>query len=176
MSKNESIILVGHGGLPSDCPQDIVAKLKKLEMDRRRRGVPASDEEKELDRKVRSWPRSPESDPYKVGLEKIAGHLADKMPDCEVVAAYNEFCAPSIEEAADNLVESGAKSISLISSMFTPGGSHSDKEIPEEVDELRKKYPEVKFCYAWPFDLNSIAEFMAAHLKDFSKTTSYKNI
>jgi sirohydrochlorin cobaltochelatase len=172
MSNFESVILVGHGGLPADCPQDIISRLKRLEMDRRRRGAPASDEEMELDRKVRDWPRTPESDPYKVGLEKLVSHLASKMPEAKVVAAYNEFCAPSIEEAADNLVASGIKSISLISSMFTPGGSHSDKEIPEEVEELRKKYPDVEFQYAWPFDLNNIAELMAGHLKNFEKSNS----
>ena len=172
MSNIESVVLVGHGGLPSDCPQDVVSRLKRLEMDRRRRGVPASEEENELDRKVRDWPRTPESDPYKVGLEKLATHLADKMPDTKIVAAYNEFCAPSIEDAVDNLVASGVKSISLISSMFTPGGSHSDKEIPEDVAELRKKYPDVNFQYAWPFDLNKIAELMAGHLEDFNNSNS----
>jgi sirohydrochlorin cobaltochelatase len=172
MSNIESVVLVGHGGLPADCPSDVVSRLKRLEMDRRRRGVPASEEENELDRKVRDWPRTPESDPYKVGLEKLAAHLADKMPDTKIVAAYNEFCAPSIEDAVDNLVASGVKSISLISSMFTPGGSHSDKEIPEDVAELRKKYPDVNFQYAWPFDLNNIAELMAGHLEDFNNSNS----
>ena len=109
MSKYESVILVGHGGLPSDCPPDVVSKLKRLEMDRRRRGVPASDEEKELDRKVRDWPRTPESDPYKVGLEKIASRLANKLPNYKIVAAYNEFCAPSIEEAAAGNLSMDAK-------------------------------------------------------------------
>ena len=170
MSNIESVILVGHGGLPEGCPQDIVSKLKRLEMERRRKGVPASEEEKELDRKIRDWPRTPESDPYKVGLEKLAKQLADKMPDTKIVAAYNEFCAPSIEDAVDDLVTSGIKRISLISSMFTPGGSHSDKEIPEDVEELRKKYPDVNFQYAWPFDLSKIAELMVGHLENFNSS------
>jgi sirohydrochlorin cobaltochelatase len=168
MSNIESVILVGHGGLPADCPPDVVSKLKRLEMDRRRRGVPASEEEMVLDRKVRDWPRTPESDPYKVGLEKLANNLANKMPDCKIVAAYNEFCAPSIEDAVDSLAASGVKSIYLVSSMFTPGGSHSEKEIPEDVGVLQKKYPDVNFQYAWPFDLNKIAELMVGHLEDFN--------
>ncbi len=172
MSNFESVILVGHGGLPNDCPQDVVSRLKRLEMERRRRGVSASDEEKELDRKIRNWPRTPESDPYKVGLEKLAQHLAERMPDTKIVAAYNEFCAPSIEDAADNLVKSGVKKIFLISSMFTPGGSHSDKEIPEDVEQLRKKYPNVNFQYAWPFDLSKIAELMVGHLENYNNSNS----
>lgn len=172
MSNIESVILVGHGGLPSDCPSELVSRFKRLEMQRRAKGEPASEEEKELDRKIRDWPRTPESDPYKVGLERLAKHLADKMPDCKIVVSYNEFCAPSIEEAVDDLVVSGIKSISLISSMFTPGGSHSDIEIPEEVEELRSKYPDVKFLYAWPFNLNNIADLMAGHIKGFHESNS----
>ena len=51
--------------------------------------------------------------------------------------------------------------------MFTPGGSHSEYEIPEEMAELRKKHPGVTLTYAWPFDLGKVAEMLAAHIKQF---------
>jgi hypothetical protein len=41
--------------------------------------------------------------------------------------------------------------------MFTPGGSHSEVEIPEILDHLRPEYPEVEPRYAWPFDLKLVA-------------------
>ena len=43
--------------------------------------------------------------------------------------------------------------------MFTPGGIHSEREIPEIVEKLRLKYPQVQIKYPWPFDLNQVADF-----------------
>ena len=48
--------------------------------------------------------------------------------------------------------------------MFTPGGSHSENEIPEEVCELNEMFPDININYAWPFDLEHIAGFLKGHL------------
>jgi sirohydrochlorin cobaltochelatase len=45
------IVLVGHGGIPKDCPQDLVTRLKRLEAQRRAAKQPPSPEELELDQK-----------------------------------------------------------------------------------------------------------------------------
>jgi len=37
-------------------------------------------------------------------------------------------------------VDGGFEDIILTTTMFTPGGSHSDKEIPEEVEKLRQQF------------------------------------
>jgi len=52
--------------------------------------------------------------------------------------------------------------------MFTPGGSHSEVEIPEILDHLRPQYPGVELHYAWPFDLNLVANTLAEQVKRFS--------
>jgi len=57
------VILVGHGGIPKGCPQELVTKLKRLEAQRRAAKMPPSLEEIELDGKIRQWPRTPEADP-----------------------------------------------------------------------------------------------------------------
>ena len=43
------VILVGHGGIPKGCPQELVTKLKRLEAQRRAAKLPPSAEELELD-------------------------------------------------------------------------------------------------------------------------------
>ena len=161
------LILVGHGGLPSDCPQDLVMRLKRLEGQRRAQGKPMGDEEMDLDKTIREWPRTAKTDPYQAGLESLRDHLAGLFEKQPVQIAYNEFCAPTIHQAAQILIEKGINQITLVSTMFTPGGSHSEIEIPEEVDELRKQFSEVEFIYAWPFDLNKVAHLMANHVKNF---------
>ena len=163
----EAIILVGHGGLPSDAPGDLVSELKRLEGMRRARGEPEMGErEAELDEKIRNWPRTDESDPYKIGLESILGELRPKLGGRRVVEAYNEFCAPSVEDAIANLVEEGADHITLVTTMFTRGGSHAEFEIPELVEYSQKKYPQVEFHYVWPFDLSRVADFLASHVPE----------
>jgi sirohydrochlorin cobaltochelatase len=52
--------------------------------------------------------------------------------------------------------------------MLTPGGSHSEVEIPEILDHLRPQYPEVELRYAWPFDLKLVANTLAEQVTRFS--------
>ena len=46
------VILVGHGGIPKDCAQELTTKLKRLEAQRRAAKQPPSAEEIELDTKI----------------------------------------------------------------------------------------------------------------------------
>ncbi len=162
------VILVGHGGIPKGCPQDLVTKLKRLEGQRRAAKQPASPEEMELDTKIRQWPRTPETDPYQSGLEAVAAQLRAKLGDVLFAVAYNEFCAPTLEESVEQLVKQGATHITVTTTMFTPGGSHSEVEIPEILDHLRQQYPGVELSYAWPFDLNLVANTLAEQVRRFS--------
>jgi sirohydrochlorin cobaltochelatase len=114
-----------------------------------------SDEEMELDQKVRSWPRNPATDPYKAGIDAIAERLRARVG--RVVVAFNEFCAPSLEEAVHELVSNGVLQVTVVTTMLTPGGMHSEIEIPESVLALQHAYPEIRIRYAWPFDLDAVA-------------------
>ena len=162
------VILVGHGGIPKGCPQDIVTKLKRLEAQRRAAKQPPSAEEIELDTKIRQWPRTPETDPYQSGLEAVAAPLRANLGDVLFGVAYNEFCAPTLEESVEHLVNKGATHIIVTTTMFTPGGSHSEVEIPEILEHLRPQYPGVELRYAWPFDLNLVANTLAEQVRRFS--------
>ncbi len=162
-----AVVLVGHGGLPKDCPPELVQKFKQLEGRRRVSGQPPSEEELELDRQIREWPRSPESDPYQAGLLALAGRLAPLLNGIRLEVAYNEFCAPDLIRAVEKLIAEGVKEITVVPTMFTPGGSHSEVEIPEILRSLRANHPEVRLRYAWPFDLERLAEMLVTHLRQF---------
>ena len=163
----KGIILVGHGGIPKGYPQDLVTKLKRLEAQRRAAGLPMSEEEHKLDQKIRNWPRTPETDPYQAGLEKLATHLKPLLDGTRFSTAYNEFCTPTLSEAIEKQIAEGVQDITIVSTMFTPGGSHSELEIPEELAELRKNHPGVTLTYAWPYDLGKVSEMLTAHIKKF---------
>jgi len=165
MGNKEAVVLIGHGGTASDTPKAMVGELKRLEGERQaRRETVMSAREAELDKIVREWPRTPATDAYKYGVEEIAVALAPKLGGRKLVAAYNEFCAPSVEDAIDRLVKEGFTRISLISTMFTRGGIHAECEIPGIVIEATKKHPGVVIEYAWPYDSEVIAGFLAAQL------------
>jgi len=169
-----AVVLVGHGGVPKDCPHELVRKLKQLEAQRRAAGKPMSKEERELDQQIRRWPRTPKNDPYKVGLESLADQLRPLLKRDKLAIAYNEFCAPTLEEAVEDLINEGIWDITVISSMFTAGGSHAEIEIPETVHTLRETHPNATIRYAWPFDQKLVATMMATHLKQFTKKNPNK--
>jgi sirohydrochlorin cobaltochelatase len=154
----KGVILVGHGGIPKDCPQELVTRLKRLEAQRRAAKQPPSAEEIELDT----------TDPYQSGLEAVGAVLRPQLNGVLFALAYNEFCAPTLEEAVEDLVHQGATSITVLTTMFTPGGSHSEVEIPEILDHLRPTYPAVDLRYAWPFDLQLIAKTLTDQLRRWS--------
>ncbi len=164
----KGIILVGHGGIPKGYPADQVSKLKRLEAQRRAANQPMSAEELELDTRIRTWPRTPETDPYQAGLEALGTQMKPMVNGALFSLAYNEFCGPTLEQAVEDLIQQGAQSITVVSTMFTPGGSHSEYEIPEELEDLRKKHPEVTLHYAWPFNLSQVSKMLVDHIGKFS--------
>lgn len=163
----KAVILVGHGGLPSNIPSQIVEDFMKIHKPRLRTGTPITTKEKDLESVIRKWERTPATDPYKAGLEKLASHLGPQLDNFILKTAYNEFCYPSIEQATDELVLEGVAKIILVTTMMTPGGSHSEKEIPLEVEALREKYPNIDIQYAWPFDLEILSNAISSHIKTF---------
>jgi sirohydrochlorin cobaltochelatase len=162
------VILVGHGGIPKGCPQELVSKLKRLEAQRRAAKLPPSPEEIELDARIRQWPRTPETDPYQSGLQAVAARLRPQLDGVLFGIAFNEFCAPTLEEAVEDLIVQGATQITVTTTMFTPGGSHSEVEIPEILDHLRSQHPGVELRYAWPFDLQLVANTLLEQVRRFS--------
>lgn len=160
----DAVILVGHGAVPRDCPRDLVTRLKALEGRRRATGESPGEEERQIDARIRAWPRTPATDPYRAGLEALAAALRPRLGRTALAVAYNEFCAPTLEDAAEALIAAGVRRIAVVPSMLTPGGVHSEIEIPEAIAALRARHPAIDVRYAWPFDLDAVAGLLAAQV------------
>ena len=160
----DAVVLVGHGGVPRDFPREELQRLKALEGQRRARGSAPSPEETALERRIRTWPRTPQTDPYRAGLERLAESFRPLVSPATLVLAYNEFCAPALDEAVDALVASGARHLVVVPSMLTPGGVHSEIEIPETIAHLRTRHPAATLRYAWPFDMDAVARLLASQV------------
>ena len=114
--------------------------------------------------RIREWPRTPANDPYQAGVEHLAAALRARLGGARLAIAYNEFCAPSLEEAVDRLVADGVDDVTVVPTMLTPGGSHSEVEIPAALEALRARHPQLTLRYAWPVDVALLADMLAAHL------------
>jgi sirohydrochlorin cobaltochelatase len=58
--------------------------------------------------------------------------------------------------------------ITVTTTMVTPGGSHSEIEIPETLARLRPRHPGIDLRYAWPFDTDLIAETLLEQVRRFA--------
>lgn len=168
---SRAIIVVGHGAPPSDVPRDLVMRLKALEGRRRASGTPMDDEERELDSKLREWPRTAATDPYAAGVENLVEAVRRASPGVRVAVAFNEFCTPSLEQAVQLLYADGVREIDVVPTMFTQGGVHSEIEIPETLEALRREHAELVLHYAWPFDADAIASLLLATIARRAKAS-----
>ncbi|MGC8879503.1 MAG: sirohydrochlorin chelatase [Anaerolineae bacterium] len=163
------IVLAMHGALPNDLPQQVDmlfalrAQLKRARPEERAR---LEEQLRVLDRQVRTWPRTATNDPFYAASRAIADQLSH-LTGREVVLAFNEFCAPDVEEGLDIAVQRGAQRVIVLTPMLTRGGSHAEREIPATIARARQRHPEVTFLYAWPFSDEAIARFLAAQIAQF---------
>ena len=166
------IVLAMHGAPPLDFPKPELAEFMSLQA----RCEHAQDEEekalrmrfKDLEAKMRAWPRTAQNDPFYTGSQDLARHLR-RETGLEVEVGFNEFCAPSLDEALDQAASRRAEIIAVITPMMTPGGGHSAVDIPTSIREAEQRHPGKKFLYAWPFASKDIAGFLASQVARFLK-------
>jgi sirohydrochlorin cobaltochelatase len=167
-SDSTALVLVGHGAVAKDCPRDLIRQLKALEGKRHSTGAAPTPDELALENRIRRWPRTPANDPYGAGCEHLMRLLRPLLPEMILKLAYLEFSSPTLEEVVAELRQTGVTKVLVVPSMMTPGGVHSEVDIPQIVDQLRAAYPEMTLRYAWPFDLTQIAQLMAHHVQQFA--------
>ena len=67
------------------------------------------------------------------------------------------------------MIRQGASRVLVIPSMLTPGGLHSEKDIPRSIQQVQALHPAVSIEYLWPFDLTEIASLLARHIQRAGK-------
>ena len=157
MAEDSAILLIGHGRKAMDTPSGLLSeyRLAKASFDS------APERFKKVERQIRDWPRTAHNDPYQEGLQRIADALRGELQGARVAIAFNEFCAPSIEEAVATLARDGVRSVAVMTTMFTPGGNHAERDIPACLELLRTQFPKMSLQYLWPYPLGGIARFLA---------------
>ncbi len=87
--------------------------------------------------------------------------------DCEVFLGFDEFCAPSLDEALDRATASEADSVLVVTPTMTQGGAHSERDIPAAISRARERHPGKRIVYAWPFPVGDVAAFLAGQARQY---------
>jgi sirohydrochlorin cobaltochelatase len=159
-----------HGAPANDFPQEELAELMglhaALEKATGERRQPLESRYSELEAKLRTWPREERNDPFWAGSHALAEALREATGH-EVIVGFNEFCAPSLDQALDQAASREIDEIVVITPMMTRGGEHSEADIPEAIERAVRRHPAISFRYAWPFNPGEVARFLAAQLEQF---------
>lgn len=86
---------------------------------------------------------------------RFAGRVRAAMPDRPVQPCFIEFAAPPIPEAIDSLVAQGSREITVVPVILFAAG-HAKVEVPEHLDDARRRYPGVRFQYGRPLGVHPL--------------------
>jgi sirohydrochlorin cobaltochelatase len=166
--KRAVIVLAMHGAPPADFPRPEFTEFMSLH-GRIGHGHGATDESLrvryvELEKRMRAWPRNAQNDPFFVGSQELAERLS-RQSSLEVILGFNEFCAPSLDEAFDRAAATDAETIIALTPMMTSGGEHSEADIPAAIERAKTRHPRKRIIYAWPFATEDVARFLTSQLK-----------
>ncbi len=166
-----TIILAMHGTPPKDFPRQETTELFGLHA---RIGHSSGPEREalarrhaELEARMRSWPRTEDNDPFHAASLELGERLGQASGH-EVIVGFNEFCGPSLDEAIDQAVAGGAERVVVLTPMMTQGGEHSERDIPAAIGRAKERHPDVPIVYAWPFEPQDVARFLALQVERFS--------
>lgn len=75
-------------------------------------------------------------------LDSLTKKVTERATDQRVIPAYLQFSPNSLDKAVDQLVGEGVTRIKVIP-MFLFDGIHVTEDIPEELEAIGERYPEV---------------------------------
>lgn len=76
-------------------------------------------------------------------VEAVALDILRREPGKLVKCAYLELCAPTLPDAATDLIEKGAQRLKVFP-LFLGVGKHAREDLPKLIEQIRKTYPEVE--------------------------------
>ena len=75
-------------------------------------------------------------------IQAVAARIAQRAPEMAVRCAYLELTEPSLAQAAAEVVQQGATSLSVLP-MFLGVGKHAREDLPELMQSLRQAHPQL---------------------------------
>ena len=88
-------------------------------------------------------------------FDQIINVVREKSKFDHVAGAHMELSKPSIDEVVDNLAIEKSKQI-IVAPYFLYEGMHIKKDIPEIIEKMSKKYPDIDFKMARPIGFEPV--------------------
>lgn len=76
-------------------------------------------------------------------IEAVASRILQRQPGTLVQCSYLEICAPTLPDAAADLIRQGARRLKVFP-LFLGVGKHAREDLPELVEQIRKAHPDVE--------------------------------
>jgi len=93
-------------------------------------------------------------------------------PERVVECGFLEFARPVVAEGIDRCVARGARTIAVLPGMLMAAG-HAKNDIPSEIHEARRRYPDVRFHYGRHLHLHDkVIELCRVRLEEADPLTS----
>jgi sirohydrochlorin cobaltochelatase len=86
---------------------------------------------------------------WRLPMESVAARMQALQPQLPVRCAFLELDAPTLPQAAAELVAAGAAHLTVVP-MFLGAGRHAREDLPALVDQLRASHPGVVFVLQKP--------------------------
>lgn len=86
-------------------------------------------------------------------LRVIAEQVRDKGGFAIVEVSFRELHSPDIQAGIDRCVEQGAKRI-LLYPYFLFAGAHVLEDLPEEMEQAKKRYPDLEMVMGAPLGVH----------------------
>lgn len=104
------------------------------------------------------------------GLFKVVEMLRAMEKWDMVDACFLQLAKPGLSEGVKNIVEKGAKKV-VVMPLLLFSGNHVLKDIPNEIENEKRKYPEIQFFYARNLGADErIAQIAADRIDEATKT------
>ena len=165
------VVLAMHGVPPRDFPAAELAEFFSLHarIEAGGHGMAPVQRQRcgDLEVRLRAWPRTRANDPFHAASMDLAARLA-RGTGFAVIVGFNEFCAPSLDEAFASAAASGAGRVIAVTPMLTQGGEHAERDIPAAIARARTAHREVEFVYAWPFEGEAVLRLLTEQVRRFT--------
>ena len=101
-------------------------------------------------------------------FKKIIEVMEKKLTHTKVYGTNMELAEPQMEDTIDKIVmENSGLSEIVVVPFFLFEGMHIKKDIPEKLDEFRKKYPDIKITFGRPLGADpAIADVLLARVNE----------
>lgn len=87
---------------------------------------------------------------YRLGQDEFLAtvrQIAERLPDWLVQPGFLELAVPTLDEAVERLVESGATDC-VVTPLLLFAAGHAKRDVPELIDSARQRFPHVNFQQA----------------------------